>query len=72
VRFQGGLTVYEAPQPWGPWSVIFDTDNWDVGPGDSQSFPGKWMQADGRTLHLVLSGDDYFSVRKAKIVTAQP
>jgi hypothetical protein len=52
--------------------VIFDTDNWDVGPGDSQSFPGKWMQADGRTLHLVLSGDDYFSVRKAKIVTAQP
>jgi hypothetical protein len=68
VRFQGGFSVYEAPQPWGPWSVIFDTNNWDVGPGDSQSFPSKWMHADGRTMHLVFSGDDFFSARKATLI----
>ena len=68
LRFHGGLSVYEAPQAWGPWSVVFDTDNWDVGPGDSASFPVKWMSADGRTLYLVFSGDDCFSVRKATVV----
>jgi hypothetical protein len=70
LRFQGGLAIYEAPQPWGPWSVVFDTDNWDAGPGDSASFPAKWMSADGRTLYLVFSGDDCFSVRKATLVLA--
>jgi hypothetical protein len=68
-RFIGGLAVYEAPEPWGPWRVAYYTDNWDVGPGETASFPPKWMSADGRTLHLVFSGDDYFAVRKATLVT---
>lgn len=68
VRFHGGLAVCEAPQPWGPWSVVFDTDAWDVGPGDSASFPSKWISADGRTLYLVFSGEDCFSVRKAMLM----
>ena len=72
LRFHGGLAIYEAPQPWGPWSVIFDTDNWDVGPGDSLSFPAKWMSTDGRTLHLVFSGDDAFSVRQATLILNRP
>ena len=71
LRFHGGLVIYEAPQPWGPWSVVFDTDNWDVGPGDAASFPPKWISADGQTLHLAFSGDDCFSVRKATLVFAE-
>ena len=71
-RFNGGLAVYEAPEPWGPWTTAFFTAQWDVGPGDSASFPTKWMSADGRTLHLVFSGDDYFSVRQARLTTARP
>ena len=69
VRFRGGLVIYEAPQPWGPWSVVFETNDWDVGPGDSASFPAKWISDDGRTMHLVFSGDDSFSIRKATVVT---
>jgi hypothetical protein len=26
------------------------------------------MSADGRTLHLLFSGDDYFAVRKARLL----
>jgi hypothetical protein len=26
------------------------------------------MSADGRTLHLVISGDDFFSTRKATLI----
>jgi hypothetical protein len=70
LRFHGGLAIYEAPQPWGPWSPLFDTDHWDVGPGESASFPAKWISADGQTLYLVFSGDDCFSVRKATLVLA--
>ena len=63
-RFQGGFGIYEAPAPWGPWYTVFYTENWDVGPGENSSFPTKWMSADGRTCHLVFSGDDSFCVRR--------
>lgn len=71
-RFQGGFGIYDAPEPWGPWSVVFETENWDVGPGESNSFPTKWMSEDGRTVHLVFSGDDHFSVRKATLTISTP
>ena len=71
VRFQGGFGIYDAPEPWGPWTTTFFTEEWDVGPGDTSSFPTKWMSADGRTMHLVFSGDDQFSVRKATFQVGQ-
>lgn len=64
-RYQGGFGVYEAPEPWGPWRTAFYTDAWDVGPGETASFPTKWISDDGRTCHLLFSGDDCFSVRRA-------
>jgi CubicO group peptidase (beta-lactamase class C family) len=70
-RFQGGFGVYDAPEPWGPWTTVFFNEAWDVGPGETSSFPTKWISADGRTLHLVFSGDDHFSVRKATLTLAQ-
>ena len=66
-RFRGGLAIYDAPQPWGPWTTAFYTDEWDVGPGETSSLPTRWMSDDGRTMHLVFSGDDCFSVRRAQI-----
>lgn len=70
-RFAAGFAVFDAPEPWGPWTSACFTEQWDVGPGDMGNFPAKWMSADGRHVHLVFSGDDYFSVRGAKIVTRE-
>jgi len=67
-RFAGGLAIYDAPEPWGPWSTVFATDNWDIGPGESSGFPTKWMMPNARTVHLVFSGDDCFSVRRGELV----
>src|SRR5439155_14798314 len=67
-RFRGGFGIYDAPEPWGPWTTVFYTEEWDVGPGESSSFPTKWMSPDGQTAYLVFSGDDSFSVRKATLV----
>jgi CubicO group peptidase (beta-lactamase class C family) len=69
-RFEGGFAIYDAPEPWGPWTKVFFTEKWDVGPGESSSFPTKWMSADGRTIHLVFSGDDHFAVRKALLTVS--
>ena len=70
-RFAGGFAIYDAPEPWGPWTTAFRTDSWDVGPGESCSLPTKWMSADGRTVHLVFSGNDSLSVRRATLRIAE-
>ena len=70
-RFQGGLGIFDAPQPWGPWTTAYFTTTWDVGPGETSSFPPKWMSQDGTILHLVFSGDDHFSVRRATLEIAR-
>jgi hypothetical protein len=70
-RFRGGFGIYDAPEPWGPWTTAYFTEAWDVGPGETSSFPTRWMSADGKTIHLVFSGDDCFSVRKATLTVAE-
>jgi len=69
-RFEGGFGVYDAPEPWGPWTTVYFTEKWDVGPGECANFPTKWMSDDGRTVYLVYSGDDNFAVRKATLTIA--
>jgi hypothetical protein len=66
-RAAGGFGVYDAPEPWGPWTTVYFTERWDVGPGETGCFPTKWMSADGRRVHLVFSGNDSFSVRQATL-----
>ena len=66
--------IYEAPQPWGPWSHVLSND---FGPlrGTANrgqygtSIPSKFISADGKTLMLqsnvCCSGNSYtFSLRK--------
>ncbi|MGC8638288.1 MAG: serine hydrolase [Isosphaeraceae bacterium] len=67
-RFRGGFGIYDAPEPWGPWTTVFFTELWDVGPGETCSLPTKWMSRDGKVVHLVFSGDDSLSVRKAALI----
>jgi CubicO group peptidase (beta-lactamase class C family) len=69
-RYEGGMGVYDAPEPWGPWTTAFYTPHWDMGPGESGNLPTAWMSPDGSTIHLVFSGDDHFSVRKATVIRA--
>lgn len=69
-RFQSGMGVFDAPEPWGPWTTVYYTKVWDSAAGESLSFPVKWMGADGRTVYLAGSGDDALSVRKARLLVA--
>lgn len=65
------FSIYDAPEPWGPWTTVFYTENWDVDPGESAHIPAKWISADGKTCHLVFAGSDSFAVRMLTL-TAVP
>jgi hypothetical protein len=69
-RMEGGLAIYDAPQPWGPWTTVYAVDRWDVGPGETSCIPTKWISADGNTFFLVFSGDDCFSLRRGALLPA--
>jgi len=55
------LTLFEAPEPWGPWSLFYQDDDWGTYGDYQPGFPTKWISADGLTLLMVSSGsfDDY-------------
>ena len=61
---EANLGIFEAPEPWGPWSTIEYYANW----GDGQFTQGrgtlshyissKWISADGRDFTLAFTSDD--------------
>ncbi len=60
--YHGGpsrLGLFDAPEPWGPWTTVAYYDDWgEMGPGGyglTCSFPRKWMSADGLTMWCVFS-----------------
>jgi hypothetical protein len=66
------LGVFEAPEPWGPWTTAYYDDHWA---GNDRvyhhKFPTKWMSGDGKTMWLLysgLGGHNYaFILRKAML-----
>ena len=64
---QGGWGIYDAAQPWGPWSTALHTEDWGLGRTHGYRLPSKWMGRDGRNMTLVFSGlalYDAFCVRQ--------
>ena len=73
------LGIFEAPEPWGPWSTVYYDDHWSVQNGKDcrtyhHRFPPKWISADGKTMWLLYSGLDCglysFCVKKATLDVA--
>ncbi len=53
---QGGWGLFDAPEPWGPWTTVFATHDWGLGETHGYRLPTKWISADGTALQLVFSG----------------
>ncbi|MCU1233417.1 MAG: beta-lactamase [Candidatus Solibacter sp.] len=61
----GGWGLFDAPEPWGPWTTILHRQ-WDVPGTHGYRLPAKWIAKDGLTLTLVFSGvkpNDAFCTR---------
>lgn len=64
---ESGWGIFDAPEPWGPWTRAFHTLNWDVPGVHGYRLPSKWVAGDGRSMYLVFSGvkeNDAFCVRR--------
>ncbi|HEY66293.1 MAG TPA: DUF4185 domain-containing protein [Caldilineae bacterium] len=59
---RGGWGIFDAPEPWGPWTTAFHTVYWGLGNTHYYRLPSKWISADGRTMYLVFSGRTYDGV----------
>ena len=51
-----GWGIYDAPEPWGPWTVAFTTRDWGQGETHGYRLPTSWIAGGGRRMHLVFSG----------------
>ncbi len=59
----GWLGIFDAPEPWGPWTtVLYDNNgNWENFNGSTDgsfywNFPTKWISADGKSFTMVFTG----------------
>jgi CubicO group peptidase (beta-lactamase class C family) len=52
----GGWGIFDAPEPWGPWTTAFFTQDWGLGKTHDYRLPSKWISDDGRSMALVFSG----------------
>jgi hypothetical protein len=63
----GHIGIYDAPEPWGPWTTVLFDNAWDVGIAESGAsktvywnFSNKWLSSDGKSFVMVgtLPGQD--------------
>ncbi|HWB98701.1 MAG TPA: serine hydrolase [Bryobacteraceae bacterium] len=53
---KGGWGIFDAPEPWGPWTTAFHTDYWGLGGTHGYRLPAKWIGPDARSMTLIFSG----------------
>ena len=59
------IGIYDAPEPWGPWTTVFFGNPKNDIPGSLNTgsktvfwnFSSKWMSADGKQFVMVYTGD---------------
>ena len=62
----GGWGIYDAPQPWGPWTMVWSTPNWGLGETHGYRLPLAWWGPGAEAFRLIFSGRneyDAFCVR---------
>jgi hypothetical protein len=66
---RGNLGIFDAPNPWGPWTTVCYQTKWGEGHFPLNtffwSFSNKWTSEDGKTFSLIFTGrkeNDSFNV----------
>jgi CubicO group peptidase (beta-lactamase class C family) len=61
----GDWGIFDAPEPWGPWTTVFHNDAftsetgsnaWGIPGTHGYRLPAKWISGDGLTMTLIFSG----------------
>ena len=73
---KGNIGIYDAPDPWGPWTTVlfesgFGTPNIDT-TTFFWNFSNKWLSSDGRDFTLVFTGvssNDSWNTVRGRFIT---
>lgn len=61
-RSKGNIGIYDAPEPWGPWTTVLFTGGFgapDIQPNTFYwNFSNKWASANGKDFVLVFTGKE--------------
>ena len=63
VNRDGWQAIYDAPEPWGPWTTVYfarDPDLWG-GKTIVPFFVNKWLSADGKRFVLAFTRNDHWA-----------
>lgn len=73
---RGNIGIFDAPQPWGPWTTVAYQQNWGEGHFPLNTFfwtfSNKWTTADGKHFSLIFTGrkeNDSFNVIRGEFIT---
>ncbi len=71
----GKLGIFDAPEPWGPWTTVAYDENWAEGHAEVSAFfwslPNKWLSPDGTRFTMVFTGknsNDSWNTVKGRFV----
>ncbi len=80
--FKGNIGIFEAPEPWGPWSTVLYEDGFGAGFIVTNTFfwnfSNKWLSPDGKNFTLIFTGigittnDSWNSVQGEFILNTVP
>lgn len=73
---RGNIGIFDAPNPWGPWTTVCYEEKW----GDGHiplntffwNFSNKWMSADGKSFSLIFTGrkeNDSFNLIRGEFIS---
>lgn len=73
---RGNIGIFDAPDPWGPWTTVCYQQKWGEGHFPLNTFywnfSNKWMGDDGKSFSLIFTGrkeNDSFNVIRGEFIT---
>lgn len=73
---RGNIGIFDAPEPWGPWTTVHYAKNWGDGHFPLNTFywnfSNKWTSADGKHFTLIFTGrkeNDSFNLIRGRFIT---
>lgn len=70
---RGNIGIFDAPNPWGPWTTVCYQQNWGEGhiPLNTffWNFSNKWASEDGKSFTLIFTGrkeNDSFNILRGR------
>jgi hypothetical protein len=75
----GNIGIFDASEPWGPWTTVLYENGWGAGYIETNTFfwnfSNKWLSADGMDFVLVFTGknsNDSWNIIRGTFVLSTP